>query len=320
MPDPSSSSLSVAFIGAGGMNREHSKAFASLPGAKLAGIHSRTRGKAETLAAECGIPLVADSIAELHEATKADLLVIAVPEMSIRAVAEQAFQFPWTILMEKPPGKDLEEALHLESLAQKHGRTVYVGLNRRFLGSTEAVLDDIHSRNEPRFVRVEDQQSLETARVIGHPEEIVQRWMYANSIHLMDYLRSLCRGSVKKITPITPWRPDAPSYVLAAVEFDSGDVGLYESTWNGPGPWTVTVNTPGRRWELRPLEQAKFINAGERALNEVPQTDNDKSFKPGFRRQAEEVLKALRGVPNRAPTLASAIETMRLISTIFQVA
>ena len=144
--------------------------------------------------------------------------------------------------------------------------------------------------------------------------------MYANSIHLMDYLRTLCRGSVKKITPITPWTPQTPAYVLAAVEFDSGDVGLYESTWNGPGPWTVTVNTPGRRWELRPLEQAKFINAGERNLNDVPQTDADKNFKPGFHRQAEEVVKAMRGKPSRAATLASAIETMRLVSTIYQVA
>ena len=313
-------STSIAFIGAGGMNREHSNAFASLPGVQLAGIHSRTREKADALATECGIPVVTDSIAELYETTKADLLVIAVPEMSIRSVAQQAFAYPWTILMEKPPGKDLEEALYLESLAQKHGRRIYVGLNRRFLGSTEAVLNDISSRDEPRFVRVEDQQSLETARIIGHPEEIVQRWMYANSIHLMDYLRSLCRGNVKKITPITPWSPQSPTYVLAAVEFDSGDVGLYESTWNGPGPWTVTVNTLGRRWELRPLEQAKFINAGERALNEVPATDADKNFKPGFQRQAEEVIKALRGAPSRAPTLASAIETMRMISIIFGVA
>jgi predicted dehydrogenase len=222
--------------------------------------------------------------------------------------------------MEKPPGRDLDEAVYLESLAQKHGRTIYVGLNRRFLGSTEAVLNDINARDEPRFVRVEDQQSLETARVIGHPEEIVQRWMYANSIHLMDYLRSLCRGSVKKITPITPWSPQSPTYVLAAVEFDSGDIGLYEATWDGPGPWAVTVNTPGRRWELRPLEQAKFINAGERALNEVAATNADKNFKPGFQRQAEEVIKALSGAPSRAPTLASAIETMRMISTIFGVA
>ena len=314
------SNIKLAFIGAGGMNREHARAFADIPRVNLAGIHSRTRPKAEALAKETGIPLVCDTIAELYEKTQAELLVIAVPETSIRNVAEIAFALPWTILMEKPPGKDLEEALGLEALAQRHGRTIYVGLNRRFLGSTEAVLNDIHSRQEPRFIRVEDQQSLEVARVIGHPEEIVQRWMYANSIHLVDYLRSLCRGTVKKITPISRWNPAAPAYVLAAVELDSGDVGRYEGTWNGPGPWTVTVNTPGRRWELRPLEQARFINAGERAINEVPQTDADKNFKPGFRRQAEEVLKAMRGEPSRAPTLASAIETMRMISAIFEVA
>lgn len=315
----STSSTSVAFIGAGGMNREHSKAFASLPGVTLAGIHSRTRAKAETVAAECGIPLVADSIAELYEKTKATLLVIAVPEMSIRDVAEQAFQFPWTILMEKPPGKDLGEALHLESLAKKHGRTVYVGLNRRFIGSTEAVIADVSERSEKRFVRVEDQQSLEAARLLGHPEEVVQRWMYANSIHTMDYLRSLCRGEVSKITPLAPWNPESPATVIGMVEFSSGDIGLYEGTWNGPGPWAVTICTSSRRWELRPLEQARFINAGERKPNEVAVTPDDQSFKPGFRRQAEEVLKAVRGDVSRAPTLASAIESMRMISTIFGV-
>jgi predicted dehydrogenase len=310
----------IAFVGAGGMCREHAKAFASLPNTRLAGIHSRSSARAEAVAADYSIPVVASSIAELYEKTKAGLVVIAVPEMSIRSVAEQAFQFPWTILMEKPPAKDLAEALYLESLAQQHGRTVYVALNRRFYYGTEAILQDAGSReDEARFVRVEDQQSLETARSLGYDEEIVQRWMYANSIHLVDFLRTLCRGAVKKITPITPWNPVAPAYVIAAVEFDSGDVGLYESTWNGPGPWTVTVNTPGRHWELRPLEQAKFVNAGERTLNELPQTDADKNFKPGFRRQAEEVLKALNGQPSRAAPLASAIETMRMISTIFGV-
>jgi predicted dehydrogenase len=315
----SNTNIKVAFIGAGGMNREHAKAFADIPGVSLAGIHSRTRSKAEALAAESGIPIVCDSVAELHDQTHADLLVIAVPEMSIREVAEAAFVLPWTIFMEKPPGKDLAESLDLQSLALQKGRTVYVGLNRRFISSTEAVIADVSMRDEKRFVRVEDQQSLETARVLGHPEEVVQRWMYANSIHTMDYLRSLCRGAVTKVTPLAPWNAAAPGTVLGMVEFDSGDIGLYEGTWDGPGPWAVTVCTPSRRWELRPLEQAKFINAGERKPNEVPVTSADQSFKPGFKRQAEEVVKAVRGETSSAPTLASAIESMRMISTIFGV-
>ena len=51
--------------------------------------------------------------------------------------------------------------------------------------------------------------------------------------------------------------------------FASGDIGLYEGIWNGPGPWACTVTTPRRRWELRPLEKAVFQNAGERKLNPV---------------------------------------------------
>jgi hypothetical protein len=47
-------------------------------------------------------------------------------------------------------------------------------------------------------------KSLETARAIEHPAEIVQHWIDANSTHIMDYLRSLCRGIVKRITSITP--------------------------------------------------------------------------------------------------------------------
>lgn len=308
--------ITIAFIGAGGMAREHARAFASLPGTRLVGIHSRTRARAEALAAETGIEAVHDRIEDM----RADLVVIAVPESSVRAVASHAFKQPWAVFMEKPPGKDLDEALYFEALAKELGRSVHVALNRRFYYGTEAILGDINTRGEPRFVRVEDQQSLDTARALGYTEEIVQRWMYANSIHLVDYLRCLCRGTVKEIIPIKTWNPKLPGHVIAAVEFESGDIGLYEGIWNGPGPWTVTVNTPVRRWELRPLEQAKFINAGERALIELPVTDADKNFKPGFRRQAEEVLKALRGEPNRAPTLASAIETMRMISTIFQVA
>ena len=37
----------VVTIGAGAMAREHIRAFASLPGVSIAGIHSRTKSRAE---------------------------------------------------------------------------------------------------------------------------------------------------------------------------------------------------------------------------------------------------------------------------------
>jgi hypothetical protein len=106
--------------------------------------------------------------------------------------------------------------------------------------------------------------------------------------------------------------------VLAEIEFESGDLGVYEGIWNGPGPWAVTVATPGRRWEMRPLEQAVYQNRGERTLNPVDVHPWDKTFKAGFRRQAELAVAAASAREGpQLPTLADGLETMRLIAKIF---
>jgi predicted dehydrogenase len=309
--------MNVAMIGAGGMAKEHLKAFRDIPGTSLAGIFSRTRSKAEALAREMNVGVVCDSIPELYEKTRADLVVIAVPELAANSVARAAFEFPWTVLMEKPAGYNLEDATAIAAAAAKNERRVYVGLNRRFLSSTRAVLNDVKERTGPRFIQVFDQQSLETAKVIGHPPEVVANWMYANSIHVIDYLRLFGRGRISAVKPIFQWNKGAAPIVAAGIEFESGDKGLYEGIWNGPGPWAVNVNTSGRRWELRPLEQAVYQNAGERKLQNVESHAWDRDFKPGFRLQAEQAAAAVKGLPTELPTIDDALETMRLIASIF---
>ena len=218
------------------------------------------------------------------------------------------------------PGQFNDLAAHnmaILAMAQAKQRRVWVGLNRRFLSSTQAVLADLRDRKGPRFIHVQDQQSLAGAAALGHPPEVVANWMFANSIHVVDYLCLLGRGVVKNVRRIWQWNATESAVVLAAVEFASGDRGLYEGIWQGPGPWAVTVTTPARRWELRPLEQAAFQNAGERRLQQVDIHAWDKDFKPGFRLQAQAVIDALRGQDSQAPTLADAMAGMRLVADIF---
>lgn len=308
----------IAIVGAGAMAREHIRAFKDVPDVTVVGIHSRTRAKAEALAKEVGVPRVCAGVPKLYEQTGADLVVVAVPELSARAVSEACFAFPWGVLMEKPPGYNLADAQAILASASKRQRRVWVGLNRRFLSSTRAALRDPDGSSEHRFIHVQDQQSLATAAAIGHPPDVVAHWMYANSIHLVDYLCLFGRGGVKSVRRIWPWRGAESRVVLASVEFHSGDLGVYEGIWQGPGPWAVTITTPARRWELRPLEQAAFQNAGERRLQQVEIDVRDKDFKPGFRLQAQAVVDALRGKPSDAPTLEQALATMRLIADIFQ--
>jgi predicted dehydrogenase len=306
----------VAMIGGGATTREHIRAFQDVPGATVVGIWNRTRENAESLAREFAIPYVASGIGDLYAKTKADLAVLAVYETAINLMMKQALAHPWAILMEKPVGLDLADAEDIVAAASARNAPVFVGLNRRMLSSTRAVLDDLADDPGPRFIHVQDQQSLDTARQIGHVKPVIDNWMYANSIHLVDYIPALGRGRIVEVTPVVRWNPEAPSVVIAKVAFDSGDVALYEGIWNGPGPWACTVTTPRRRWEMRPLERASFQNAGERKQNPVEPHAWDEDFKPGFRLQAEKVVSALHG-GEPATTLREGLRTMKLVRDIF---
>jgi predicted dehydrogenase len=167
------------------------------------------------------------------------------------------------------------------------------------------------------LIKVQDQEDPVTALQSGQPTLVIENWMYANSIHLIDYFRLLGRGRIVDVAPTIRWDPARPRYVAARITFDSGDIGLYEAIWEGPGPWAVSVNTPGKRWEMRPLERASYQLAGKRVLEPAEDHPWDTQFKPGLRRQAELAVRAASGRQTELPTLQDALESMRLTQAIY---
>ena len=313
-------SCKVAFVGAGYMAAEHIKAFRDIPGIELSGIHSRTLSRAESLAKEFGVGVVCASVGELYEKTKAKLVVITVPELSVQAVAQECFNYPWTCLIEKPAGYNVADAEAIAASASTAGSRAFVALNRRHYSSTRAVLKDLSSNIGPRFIHVQDQEDTIAALKGGQPKLVVENWMYANSIHLIDYFSILGRGKVTTVEPVFRWNPDEPGFVAAKIVFDSGDIGIYQAIWNAPGPWGVAVTTQAKRWEMRPLEQADFQLYGQRKLESVAAHEWDQEFKPGLRRQAELAVRAAMGAATpELPTLDEALVSMRLAQAIYQV-
>ena len=307
----------VAIVGAGYTAREHARAFRAIDHVTIAGIQSRTRERAEALAREYGIERVCDSISALYEDTHADLVVVTVPVALMDEVSRTAFRHPWTVLLEKPAGCCLAEAEELAAAASARGGRVFVALNRRMYSSTRAVRTDLAADEERRYVRVQDQQDQAAALRAGHPQLVVANWMFANSIHLVDYLRMFCRGAVTSVTPVMAWDAKAPGVVVAKATFDSGDVGIYEGIWNGPGPWAVTISTPARRWEMRPLEEASRQLRGTRQVVAAEISTEDREFKPGFLLQARQAVAASRGQATELATIGDALESMRLVQAIF---
>jgi predicted dehydrogenase len=311
------STLKVAFVGAGYMAEEHMRAFAGLPEVAIAGVYSRTRVRAEKLATSYKTRAY-HSVAELYDKTGADLVVVTVTELSMAEVATACFSHPWTVLLEKPAGYDLADATRIREAASRANRRAFVAFNRRAYSSTRKALDLLRNHSSERFIKVVDQQDQQAAVLVNkQPELVAQNYMFANSIHLIDYFRVLARGEVAGVEPIIPWKQERPGVVLARINFTSGDVGLYEGFWNGPGPWIVSVNTPEQRIEMRPLEQVSIQLRGTRAVTQIDSDSDDKNYKPGLRYQARQAVAAARGQPADLATIADSWHSMKLVADIF---
>lgn len=307
--------IKIAIIGSGFMAKAHADAFASIEDVSLVGIHSRSIQNSSHMAALYSIDTVCHSIADLYHLTRADILVIAVSELETIKVCAEAFKYPWVCLIEKPVGINYEQAVGI--LKIPGADKAYVALNRRHYSSTRAVLADVQRFSDSRLVTVFDQESPSLATKAGVPSMVVENWMYANSIHLVDYFSIFCRGKLDGVDPIVKWSPNNPKFVVSRLTFDSGDIGIYSAAWNCPGPWGVTIATHERFWEMRPLEEANYINFGSRTKNAVPVDHIDSEYKTGLRYQAEQVIRVVKGLPNTLPTLRDAFKTVDLIRQIY---
>ncbi len=142
--------------------------------------------------------------------------------------------------------------------------------------------------------------------------------MYANSIHIIDYFKFLCRGKIRKIIPINKWKKYKTSFVAAKIEFTSGDIGFYNCIWNSPSFWSVIINIKKYNFELKPLEKLTVLDPFFNKKVILNNNDFEKKFKPGIYSQALEVIKAVKCQKHNLATLKDNLETVHLISKLYR--
>ncbi|MHB8799682.1 MAG: Gfo/Idh/MocA family protein [Thermoanaerobaculia bacterium] len=310
------SSRDVAIVGAGLMAQEHARAFASIEGVRITGVCSRKRERAERLAAVHGAQ-VFESVDAMYRDVRPAAVVVAVNEVSARDVCSAVFRHPWVCLLEKPVGVDLAEAETILGWARRAGAKAYVALNRRSYGATRRARTEVRADDGPRLISILDQEDMKAALERGKPEVVVRNYMFANSIHLIDYFTVFARGELVSVERPIPWTPESPGNVVATLRYDSGDTGVYQAVWDGPGPWSVTVTNPSVRLEMRPLERLGVQRRGERGTTEATPEQLDLDFKPGLRWQAEQIVRAMSGETADLATLADATRSMTLCAALY---
>ncbi len=301
------------------MAREHLKVMRALQDVDVVGIFSRTSSRAKALAADFDIGFVASSIAELYETTHSDGVVIAVSEPATEAICLEAIKYPWHLLVEKPVGLSLDETKRISDVANGMDKRFYVAMNRRNYSSTRMALEEVGKIQGARTVLILDQEDPLSALNGGRLKQVCDQWHFANSIHLIDLFGVFCRGAPLSVNNLVPWRPGyMAKSTHSVISFDSGDVGIYHSVWNAPGPWSVIIETAKKRFEMRPLESFAVQTYPSRNIELRPIVDEDHDFKTGFFIQMREFLQALKGSANNMVTLRTYLESVRLTDELYR--
>jgi predicted dehydrogenase len=144
----SGATVPVGVVGVGALGRQHARVWASMPGARLVGVHDRDPARAAAVAAEFGCDVASETDALLSEARAVS---VAVPTVDHHAVALRALEHGCDVLVEKPMTATLAEADALVERAGRDGRVLQVGHIERFNHATEVLLDTVRT---PRFIEV----------------------------------------------------------------------------------------------------------------------------------------------------------------------
>lgn len=307
--------MRVAFIGAGPVGLEHLKAFRSLD-VEVVGLCTKGEDSGRALAKQHGFPYYTNSVSELFEETRADAVVAALPIAEMMTVYPTLFAQPWASLVEKPLGLDMSEASKLHAIARSLSHRGFVGFNRRHYQSTKMAQNVIKSCAGTRHVIVFDQQDRNVAASHGHPQSVVDNYMYANSIHLLDYFSMFCRGELLEVVPIHPWTGAYGTTMEVELRFDSGDTGRYHAVWEQSARWAIHVHAADTVATMKPLEKLAVSINGEDATPTIDYSV-DELFKPGFHDQAVAFLESVKSGSEACPNFDEALRTTRLVARVY---
>ena len=244
-------SACVILVGAGVRGAMWARVIAEAPDATLACIVDRDVARARRARDSHAPPaLVQRDFASALAEVEADAAVIATPPASHHSLVSQALAHGLDVLCEKPLSEDLDEVIDLIARAKVAGRHLLVGMNFRYLPSSQRIR---------RYVQSEELGALSYAHFTYHRQRdgnrtdlndyvmtMAQPMLLEQSIHHFDLLRYCYDAEVESLVCDT-WRPSWSTYegdccVSVLFRFENGVRANYLGTW------TAAWNRMDFRW------------------------------------------------------------------------
>lgn len=218
----------VGVVGAGRMGSRHARAIAEHPLLALAGVADIDESNATTLAEKHGTDAYTDH--ETLYQQSLDGVVVATPESAHREPVEDATEWGFDILLEKPIAESLEAARELTSVCRAADATVLLGFTLRF----DARYDHLKSRAKQG--EFGDIVAMRAERSVVTPEaRRMQRShpLLYQAVHDIDVMQWLNPSPVERVFAEGAQNifegTDVTDDIVATLRFENGVIGSLET-------------------------------------------------------------------------------------------
>lgn len=123
--------MNVGVIGSGFMGGTHARAYAKLPGVRVAAVSSRSIAKAETLAQEVGATATTDDMTILNDPA-IEAVSIALPTHLHKPITLAALRAGKHVLLEKPFALNVADCDEMIATQERNGKVLMIAHALRF--------------------------------------------------------------------------------------------------------------------------------------------------------------------------------------------
>ena len=285
--------MHVLIIGTGSMAGEYVKVLQSM-GISFS-VFGRSCKSIDTFQRDYGVlPILGNDDAYGQIDFEDTIAIVAVGIMDLATSCLKAMEAGCKrILIEKPGGLKHKEFREIQEKATETSAIVKVGLNRRFYSSSKKMREIIKMEGGPRTVNFEFTEFSDQVAGLELNTKIKQRWLLANSIHVIDLAFHLCGRPTEmssKVNGKLAWHDSARHFSGSGVTTDKA-LFNYSANWSAPGRWKIEITTEKSRSLFQPLEELKVFSKKTMTYEKLSIDDEiDRKFKPGLYRQTEAFL------------------------------
>ena len=286
--------MSIWLVGAGTMASTYAKVLSSLTNRSVT-IIANTPIRSKVLAEKYGMNYFAGGLQNaLKSLPIPDAAIIALPvDILAKAAYELVVAGVSKVLIEKPGCLSSDELLPIITAVKKHENFVAIAYNRRYLSSVIEARKRIKSAEKILSVNFEFCEDAPRIEALSTPLLIKEKWLLANSSHVIDLAFHLCGQPSEirsEISGSLGWHPKGADFRGTGIT-NKGANFSYLADWRGPGRWGLEIILPNERLILRPIEKLSVMQRGSFEPKQIKIEDQlDKDYKPGLYLQTKAFL------------------------------